>query len=78
MAKGLVQAAVTEPQELEMVPLPEVVMAPEVLATVVVATVVAMAPPAMAVNDHKIYSKCGFLATFFWLTNNSRFAIILV
>jgi hypothetical protein len=39
---------------------------------------VAMAPLAMAVNDHKIYSKCGFLATFFWLTNNSRFAIILV
>jgi hypothetical protein len=32
----------------------------------------------MAPNNTKIYSKCGFLATFFWLTNNSQFAIILV
>jgi len=27
---------------------------------------------------HNITQKCGFLATFFWLTNNSHFAIILV
>jgi hypothetical protein len=42
----------------------------------------AMAAAAMeavlALNNTKTYSKCGFLATFFWLTNNSQFAIILV
>jgi hypothetical protein len=27
---------------------------------------------------HKITQKCGFFATFFWLTNKSHFAIILV
>jgi hypothetical protein len=49
-------------------------------AMVMAAMVMAVAPVAMVVAliDPKIIQKCGFLATFFWLTNKSQFAIILV
>jgi hypothetical protein len=40
--------------------------------------VVVEAVEAVVQCKHKIPQKCGFLATFFWLTINSPFAIILV
>jgi hypothetical protein len=51
------------------------------VATVEVAQVMVVAQVAAAAAglcNPKITQKCGFLATFFWLTNKFHFAIILV